>query len=154
MFDTVETIHLAKTKAACGLCEDYATQQAAKPIVVMACEGACLRGELARLTANYLCDERLPEKTARLCLGGAFTKDTGQRNLARRAERVIAIEGCPIKCGTRMMQAVLPDLNPEVFLIPDLTDFDSALFSIKDMPEEERKRQGRKASERVAGTIL
>lgn len=96
MSETHETIHIAKTKAGCGLCEDYAAREARKPVVVMSCEGACLRGELARLAANYLCDEVAPEKTARLCLGGAFTKDTGQRNLARKAERVIAIEGCPI----------------------------------------------------------
>lgn len=153
MSDTVETIHLAKTKAACGLCEEYAAREARKPIVVMACEGACLRGELARLTANVLCDELAPEKTARLCLGGAFTKDTGQRNLARRAERVIAIEGCPIACGTRMMQAVVPDLKPEVFLIPKLTHFDSVLFSIKDMPEAERKRQAKDAAGAIAKSL-
>ncbi len=64
MSDTVETIHLARTTAGCGLCEEYAAREATKPIVVLACEGACLRGELARLTANYLCDELAPEKTA------------------------------------------------------------------------------------------
>jgi uncharacterized metal-binding protein len=139
MSDAFETIHLQKTKATCGLCEEYAAREGAKPIVVMACEGACLRGELARLTANLLCDELAPEKTARLCLGGAFTKDTGQRSLARQAPRIIAIEGCPIECGTRMMQAVLPDLRPEVHLIPKLTQFDPKLFAIRDMPEDQRK---------------
>ena len=149
MSEDFETIHLQKTKAACGLCEEHVTREASKPIVVMACEGSCLRGELARLAANHLCDELAPERTARLCLGGAFTKDTGQRNLARKASRVIAIEGCPIECGTRMMQVVLPGLQPEVHLIPKLTRFDPKLFSIRDMPENERKRCALEAAEMV-----
>lgn len=139
MSESFETIHLRKTQAACGLCEDYAVREAPKPIVVMACEGACLRGELARLAANHLCDELAPESTVRLCLGGAFTKDTGQRHLARQASRVIAFEGCPIECGTRMLQAVLPGLRPEVHQIPGLTRFDPRLFAIREMPEAQRK---------------
>ena len=149
MSDDFETIHIQKTTAACGLCEDYSNRETSKSIVVMACEGACLRGELARLTANYLCDELAPEKTARLCLGGAFTKDTGQRNLARNAPRVIAIEGCPIECGTRMMKAVLPDLQPEVHQISKLTRFDQKLFACREMAESERKRCAREAAEQV-----
>lgn len=133
-----ETITLAKTSAQCGLCEDYAAREQHKPIVVMACEGACLRGEIARLAANLICDDLAPERTARLCLGGAFTKSTGQRGLARQAPRVVAIEGCPIDCGSRMMQAVLPNLKPEVFHLEGAC-FDPGLFSIRDLPETERK---------------
>jgi uncharacterized metal-binding protein len=153
MSDTHETIQLARTKAACGLCEDYAAREASKPVVVMACEGACLRGELARLAANHLCDELEPEKAARLCLGGAFTKDTGQRSLARQARRVIAIEGCPIECATRMMQAVLPGMVPEVHLITKLTTFDPGLFSIREMPEKERKVQAHQAARIIAKSL-
>ncbi len=150
---TFETIHLATSTAGCGLCEAYAAQEAQKPIVVMSCEGACLRGELARVAANHLCDDLAPEQTARLCLGGAFTKDTGQRNLARRASRLVAIEGCPVLCATRMMQAVVPGLEPEVFLIPKLTQFDARLFAIREMPEAERQAQGRRAGARVLESL-
>jgi uncharacterized metal-binding protein len=153
MSESHETIHVARTKATCGLCEDYSAREASKPIVVMACEGACLRGELARLTANHLCDDLAPERTARLCLGGAFTKDTGQRNLARKAQRVIAIEGCPIACATRMMQAVVPEMTPEVFMIPNLTSLDPALFSIKEMPEKARRAQAFRAANAIAKSI-
>jgi uncharacterized metal-binding protein len=153
MSNTYETIQIAKTQAACGLCEEFAAREAGKPIVVMACEGACLRGELARLTANHLCDELAPERTARLCLGGAFTKDTGQRGLVRNAPRVIAVEGCPILCATRMMQGVLPELKPEVHQIPALVRFDSKLFAAREMPEPERKRLSREAAEAILAQI-
>lgn len=153
MSETHERISIAKTPATCGLCEEYAAREAAKPIVVMACEGACLRGELARLTANILCDELAPEATARLCLGGAFTKNTGQRALARQAPRVVAVEGCPILCGSRMMQGVLPELKPEVFQVPGLVRFDPKLFAIRDMPEPERKRLARQAAEAIQARL-
>jgi uncharacterized metal-binding protein len=153
MSETHETIQIAKTQAGCGLCEEYAAREAKKPVVVMACEGACLRGELARLTANFLCDELAPEGTARLCLGGAFTKNTGQRALARNAPRVVAVEGCPILCGTRMMQGVLPELKPEVYQIPSLVKFDSKLFAMRDMPEPERKRLAREAAQVILAKL-
>ena len=54
MSETHEMVPIAKTPANCGLCEGYAAREAAKPVVVLACEGTCLRGELARLTANIL----------------------------------------------------------------------------------------------------
>jgi len=150
MSEDYEIVRIAKTKVHCGLCDEYAARERYKPIVVMACEGACLRGELARLTANLLCDELVAGKTARLCLGGAFTKDTGQRRLAREASRVVAVEGCSIDCGSRMMKGVLPQLAPEVFRIPDLTEFDTHLFSIREMPEEQRKMHAAKAAREIA----
>ncbi len=149
MSSDTETITLAKTNAQCGLCEDYAARERHKPIVVMACEGACLRGEIARLAANLLCDELAPERTARLCLGGAFTKDTGQRSLARQASRVMAIEGCPIDCGSRMMQAVLPGLKPEVFHLEGV-HLAPGLFSIRDLPKAQRKA----SAQTVASAVL
>jgi len=103
-----ETVRIEKTKNVCPMCEDYSRAQAAKPIVVMSCEGACLRGEVARRAANLICYTLAPEKTVRLCLGGAFTKDTGQRGLARNGSRIIALEGCFIECASRMMKGVIP----------------------------------------------
>jgi uncharacterized metal-binding protein len=132
------------------MCEDYAARQAAKPVVVMCCEGACLRGEVARQAANIVCHELAPDKTARLCLGGAFTKDTGQRGLARNGARVIAVEGCFLECASRMMKGVIPGLEPEVVIADTLYDFDRSLFGIDDMPEGEIKAHGREVAATIA----
>jgi uncharacterized metal-binding protein len=132
-----ETVRIEKTKNICPMCEDYSRANATKPLVVMSCEGACLRGEIARRAANILCHRLIPDKTARLCLGGAFTKDTGQRGLARNGARVIALEGCFIECASRMMKGVIPGLEPEVIVADRLYDFDRTLFGINDLPEEE-----------------
>jgi uncharacterized metal-binding protein len=132
-----EVIAIRKTKASCSLCDDYARGHSAKPIAVLSCEGACLRGEISRQTANIVCNQLAPERTVRICLGGAFTKDTGQRALVRKAEKVVALEGCAIECASRMMRAVLPDRTIEVIHTDRLARFDKWLFEINALSHED-----------------
>jgi len=136
-----EIVRIEKTRNVCPMCEDFAKEQIQKktPIAILSCEGACLRGEVARQAANLVCFNLIPDKTARICLGGAFTKDTGQRNLVRNADRVIALEGCFIECGSRMMKGVIEDLHPEVIIVDKLYNFDRKLFAINDVSEETLK---------------
>jgi hypothetical protein len=54
---------------------------------------------------------------------------------------VVAIEGCPINCGSRMMQAAVPGLAPEIFHL-EAARFDPQLFSIRELPEARRKASG------------
>ncbi len=149
----VETVLIQKTDKVCPMCEDYSTREAAKPVVVMSCEGGCLRGEIARQAANILCFELAPEKTARLCLGGAFTKDTGQRRLARNAPKLVAIEGCFIECASRMMKGAAPGIKPEVVIADRLYDFDRRLFGINEMPETEIRQHARQVATMMAQSL-
>ncbi len=145
-----ETVKIERAGNVCPMCEDYAKKQAAKPVAVICCEGACLRGEVARQAANIICHSLAPEKTVRICLGGAFTKDTGQRSLVRNAKKVIAIEGCFIKCASRMMKGVIGELSPEVIIVDKLYDFDRNLFGIDEVPEEEIKVHAKEAAKKIA----
>ncbi len=144
-----ETVRIEKTRNVCPMCEDYAVAHAAKPVVVMCCEGACLRGEIARQAANLLCHKMAADKTARLCLGGAFTKDGGQRKLARTGEKVIVLEGCFIECASRMMKAVVPELKPDVIIADALYNFDRSLFGIDEMAEIEIKGHAQTVAKKV-----
>lgn len=148
-----EVARIPKTTFSCSLCEDYAKRQAVKALAVMSCEGACLRGEIARQAANILSFSLLPDQAARICLGGAFTKDTGQRGLVRNASRLVAIEGCGTLCATRMMRGVLGEFSPEVFVASSLCDFDAGLFSVNEMPEEQIKTLARTVAERIAAKL-
>lgn len=148
-----ETVKIEKTAKICSLCEDYAQKQASKQVVVMSCEGGCLRGEVARRAANILCFELASDKTARLCLGGAFTKDSGQRALARNTNRLVVIEGCFTECATRMMKGVVPGLQPDVIIADRLYDFDRTLFGIEEMPESELNEHARKVAQIVAAKL-
>jgi uncharacterized metal-binding protein len=147
---TYEVIHLEKTRNVCPMCEDYAARQVSKPVAVMCCEGACLRGEVARQAANLLCHSLAPDQTVRICLGGAFTKDAGQRSVVRNAPRVIALEGCFLNCSSRMMMGVLSQLEPEIIIADRLYDFDRRLFGIDEMPRAEIEAHARTVAEKVA----
>jgi uncharacterized metal-binding protein len=132
-----ELVKISKVTGVCGLCEEYAEKNSTSPakVAVMSCEGACARGEVARRAANILAQIIAPEQTVRICLGGAFTKDTGQRNLVRRAGKVIAIEGCFIACASRMMEGVLDDLNPTVVLADTIYP-ESLPFGMNEVTDE------------------
>lgn len=145
-----ETVAIEKTKKSCSLCEDYAARQADKTAVVMSCEGACLRGEIARQAANIVCFELASQKSARLCLGGAFTKDAGQRGLARNASKVIAVEGCLLECATRMMKGVVPQLAPTVVVADRHYEFDRRLFGIDEMPAAEIRQHASEVAAQIA----
>lgn len=133
-----ETIKIEKVEKACPACEEYAEKHSTNPprIAVMSCEGACAKGEVARMAANLIAHQLARENTVRICLGGAFTKDTGQRNLVRRANKTIAVEGCFISCSSRMMKGVLPDLCPEIVQADTLYDANLP-FGIDEVSKEE-----------------
>ncbi len=148
-----EIVRIEKAKNNCHLCDQYAERQKSKPVAVMSCEGACLRGEVARQAANILCHSLAPEKTVRICLGGAFTKDTGQRNLVRNATRLIALEGCFVNCSSRMMAGVIEDLKPEVVIADRLYEFDRNLFGIEEMSTEQIHIHARTVAQKIADTL-
>ena len=145
-----ETVQIEKTVNTCSMCEDYAKKQSKKPVAVICCEGACLRGEIARRAANILCYSRAPEKTVRICLGGAFTKDTGQRSLVKNAKKVIALEGCFIKCSSRMMNAAIPGLKPKVIVADELCEFNRNIFGINEMPEKNIDAHSQNVANKIA----
>jgi len=147
-----ETIKIEKVEKSCPACEEYAQIHSTNTpkIAVMACEGACAKGEVARLAANIVAHHLARENTVRICLGSAFTKDTGQRNLVRRANKTIAIEGCFISCSSRMMKGVLPGLRPEI-VQADMLYESSLPFGIDEVSEEELKECAHKVANTVAG---
>ena len=150
-----ETIKIAKVTGKCPACEQYAEQNSMTPpkIAVMACEGACARGEVARRAANLVAHRLARNETVRICLGGAFTKDTGQRNLVRRAKKVIAIEGCFINCSSRMMAGVIPGLSPEIVRADLIYDIDLP-FGIDEVPDEMFTNYAYKVAERIVREYL
>jgi len=151
--ENYEVARIEKAANNCPLCDDFAKRQKAKPVAVICCEGACLRGEVARQAANLLCHSLAPEQTARICLGGAFTKDTGQRGLVRETPRLIALEGCFVNCASRMMSGVIEGLTAEVIVADTLYDFDRRLYGVDEMALEEIQAHARTVAGKVAATL-
>ncbi len=150
-----ETIQIRKIEGACGLCEEYSEKNSTNPpkIAILSCEGACARGEVSRRAANLVAHHLAKEETVRICLGGAFTKDTGQRSLVRRSEKSLAIEGCFVSCATRMMQGVLPDWQPEIVLADTLYD-ECLPFGIDEVSDEKFDACARQVAEKVVAEYI
>lgn len=146
-----ETIKIKKIGKVCPACEGYAEKHRTNPpkTAIIACEGACSKGEVARIAANLIASELAREDTVRICLGGAFTVDAGQRDLVRRAQKTIAIEGCYLSCSSRMMEGVLPGLKPVVVQSDRIYDGDLP-FELCAAPEGEIRRCALRVAKTVA----
>ncbi|MDP4178752.1 MAG: putative zinc-binding protein [Bacillota bacterium] len=145
-----ENIKIETVEEECQLCEDYAKKNLSEhpKVAILSCEGACSRGEISRLAANLVAHRLSQDKTVRICLGGAFTKNAGQRNLVKNASKVISIEGCFIDCASRMMKGVIPDLKALVVQADSLYDIDLP-FGINEVSEDILKKCATKVAETI-----
>lgn len=124
-------------------CKDavrYVERQRAEgpKVAVVSCEGACVKGEVARLAANLLTSRLEPARSARICLGEALTGDSGMRDLVAQAPRVVVIEGCGLKCATRLLAERLPGTRVDPIVASGFYEYDrTRCFEVLDMPEAE-----------------
>jgi uncharacterized metal-binding protein len=124
-------------------------------VAVLACEGACVKGEVARIAANLLAYRLEPERTVRICHGDALTADSGFRTLVERAPRVIAVEGCGLHCVTELVKARLPGVQVTPITASTLYEYDrTRCFEIFDMPAEELAAHARVVAAHVQATQL
>jgi uncharacterized metal-binding protein len=146
-----EDIRIEKAIGSCQVCEDYAEQYTTTPtkVAIMSCEGACARGEVSRRAANLIAHTISPDNTVRICLGGAFTKEGGQRNLVRTTHKAIAIEGCFINCASRMMKGVIPELNALVLDACAIHN-EAIPFGINEMSDDDFNRLAKIVAEEIA----
>ena len=152
--DTFETVSIRKTKASCGLCDEYVESHRDRKYAVASCEGACLRGEISRQAANMLCHALAPSLTVRICSGSALTKDSGQRSLLRGARQVLLLEGCPISCASRSLEAVVPGMHRRIFFTDSLASFDGDIFGIDELEPEKIRAIAREAAEKILAEIF
>lgn len=105
---------------------------------ILACEGGCIKGEVARVAANILAYNLERDSSVRICLGDAATGNSGMLELIKRAPEVISVEGCPLQCGTEIVKKRYPELQTTVVDASTLYEFDRSLFfEIFDLPHSE-----------------
>jgi len=106
-------------------------------IPVLSCEGACIRGEIARLAANIVSKE---QGYGRGCHGELITvPESAIARWIKTAEKVVLIDGCFLRCHGRILENILDKEN--------LIQFDALshykkytdIFDYEDVPEAERK---------------
>ena len=140
-------------KGSCPVGEAYAKRQiAAKTIPVLACEGACIRGEIARLAGNLIAQD-VPS-LARACHAETFfVPHSTMASWVKGADRVVMIDGCFLKCHGRALKKLVGE--PKVVHIDALPLFKkyTDVFLMDDVPEEERKAVAREVADKIIAKL-
>ena len=136
-------------KGFCPAGEVYAEQNITdKKTPVLACEGPCIRGEIARLAANIVAEEG--EQYARCCYAETFlVPHSAMTTWLKGAEEVVVIDGCFLRCIGRITENVIDkekminiDTNPMHKKFADV-------FLYTDVPEETRKEVAREVADKI-----
>jgi len=142
-------IKLAEQSCSAGI--RYAEKQAITPPkdAVICCEGMCLKGETARRAANLIAHQLVPDRAVRICHGGLLETAGGMRDLVRRADRVLVLDGCGMACATRLTKGAFPDLSPQVVFTDKLFEYDQNLFGVDEMADAEISANANKVAAHV-----
>ena len=142
------TLTVDDTKAVCAVGETAGRMSIdEKKIPVISCEGACIRGEIARLAAHLVAKE---EPYRRSCHGEMFTAPhSAIAQWMREAEKVVVIDGCFMKCHGRILRNLIDGENLLQFDALSIYKKYTDLINIDDVPEEERKATAREVADRI-----
>ena len=143
------TLKVDGVKGICPAGEAWAEQQILnKKIPVLACEGPCIRGDIARSAANQVAKEA---PFARACYAEAFlVPNSSMARWVKEADRVVMIDGCFLNCLGRVLNNLVDEEKIIHFDALQLYKKYTDLFSMEDVPETERLE----TAEHVADHIL
>jgi uncharacterized metal-binding protein len=141
-------LEVENTKGKCPIGETTGKRNIAeKRIPVLSCEGACIRGEIARLAANMVAKEK---GFARACHGELLSvPHSAMAEWVKQAERVILIDGCGLRCHGRVLDYLLDKTRLVQFNALSVYKKYSDVFDIDEVPENERKQAARQVADRV-----
>jgi uncharacterized metal-binding protein len=120
-------------------------------IPVTSCEGACIRGEIARLAANLVAKE---PPYRRSCHGEMFTVPASAiAEWMRGAKKVVVIDGCFLHCHGRILKNLIPEEKIAAFDALAVYQKYTDLFDIDEVPETERKLAARQVADSVIAVM-
>ncbi len=120
-------------------------------IPVLACEGPCIRGDIARLAANLVSHE---EPFARACYAEtAFVPNSTMARWVKEADAVIMIDGCFLKCFGRVLNNLVD--REKIVHIDALPLYNryTEVFHMDDIPEAERQETARQVAEKILSEL-
>jgi uncharacterized metal-binding protein len=148
-------IEVEGMKAVCPLGEVVGKQMIGeKRIPVISCEGGCFRGEIARVAAHMVAKE---EPYSRGCHGEMFTAPrSAMAEWARKANKVVVIDGCFMHCHGRIMKNIVGDQNViqfDALPIYNKNKKYSGTMLVDEIPEAERAVLARQVADKVLARL-
>ena len=121
-------------------------------IPVLSCEGPCIRGEIARLAANFVAHD-VPS-FARACHAESFfVPHSAMARWVKEAKQVVMIDGCFLKCHGRVLKELVDEERViHIDALPLYKKY-TDIFLIDDVPEEERKAVARQVADQIIATV-
>jgi uncharacterized metal-binding protein len=147
------TLEVEGIKGVCPAGEVYAKQTMAdKKIPIFSCEGPCIRGEIARLAANMVAHD-VPS-FARACHAETFlVPHSSMARWVKGVEKAVMIDGCFLMCHGRLLRKLIgKDKVIQIDALPLYKKY-TDIFSMDDVPEEERKAVARQVADKIIGML-
>src|SRR5512134_2418222 len=124
-------------KGVCPAAEAWAKQKIVhRKIPVLACESACIRGDIARRAANLVAQE---EPFARACCAEVvLIPHSMMARWVKEADRVVMVNGCFLKCVGRVLNNLVG--QEKIIHIDALQYYNkyTDVFYMEDVSETER----------------
>ncbi len=142
------TLEISKTDNTCPTGEKAGSRYREEgKIPVLSCEGACIRGEIARLAANLVAKE---EPYRRGCHGELLTvPGSALAQWIKNAGKVVLIDGCFLRCHGRVLENLVGRENLVQFDALSFYGKYTDRFDIDSVPEAERKETARTVADIV-----
>jgi uncharacterized metal-binding protein len=146
------TLQVDGVKGVCPAGEAWAEQQILrKKIPVLACEGPCIRGDIARLAANRVAKE---EPFARACYAETFlVPHSSMARWVKEADKVIMVDGCFLKCIGRVLNNLVDEEKIVHIDALQLYKRYTDLFDMEDVPEAERIDTARHVADQILSSL-
>ncbi len=143
------TVQVDGVKGVCPAGEAWADQQILqKKIPVLAGEGPCVRGDIARRAANIVGNE---EPFARACFAETFfVPYSSMARWVKEADEVVMIDGCFLKCLGRVLNNFVDD-EEKIVHIDALSLYHkyTDLFDMEAVPEAERINTANQVADQI-----
>jgi len=150
--DSKNAVQLNMTNAFCPIGEITGKKNIRESkIPVLSCEGACIRGEIARLAATIVSREK---SFARGCHGELITvPESSIARWIKTAEKVVLIDGCFLRCYGRIIETIID--KQKLIQFDALAHYNryTDIFDYEDVPEEERKEVAQSVADWIIDSL-
>jgi uncharacterized metal-binding protein len=146
------TVEISKTEGTCPIGEKVGSRNLEEgKIPVLSCEGACIRGEIARLAAHLVAKE---EPYRRGCHGELFTvPDSALAQWIKNTGKIVLIDGCFLRCHGRILENLIGEENLVQFDALSIYRKYTDRFDIDSVPEEKRRETARQVADIVLAEL-